>query len=283
MVFAVSASVIWGLSFPAIIIGLDDVQPLFFGAIRFLIATPLLVGLTLTLYGKKAFKRTLNEWYTLILLGITGTTAPIILQNLGMQHSTAHVSSILQSTGPIFVVFFAFFFLNEPLTSRKIGGIVLASSGAYFVIVGSESLSSASTLLGNTLVLLSALSYAVSGIIAKSCLKKGYQPVQLLTLSSLPGTFFLLIFAHIFEGTSFSYPLTAWWPILFLALFPSFLALILWFDAMSATEVSRLHFYVYLIPLFATIFSYFLLGEEIFISTVVAASLIILGVALAQS
>lgn len=47
-------------------------------------------------------------------------------------------------------------------------------------------------------------------------------------------------------------------------------------------EISRLVIFVYLMPVFAVVFSYILIGEIISIQTLLFAVLIISGVALAQ-
>ena len=76
--------------------------------------------------------------------------------------------------------------------------------------------------------------------------------------------------------------LETWIAIFLLALFPSFIAILFWYEAMVKEEVSRLVVFVYLIPVFAVIFSYILLGEIISILTMLFAALIIGGIALAQ-
>jgi len=51
---------------------------------------------------------------------------------------------------------------------------------------------------------------------------------------------------------------------------------------MMSEEISRLVIFIYLMPVFAVIFSYILIGEIISIQTILFAILIIFGVALAQ-
>jgi drug/metabolite transporter (DMT)-like permease len=282
IVFAMLASILWGLSFPLIVLGLKDVSPLLFGSLRFIIAAPCLIGLTFFLYGKDIFKQRRKVWYKLCILGFTSVTFPVMFQNFGMLYTSAHVSSILQSTGPLLVLFLAFFLLGESLTKWKIIGIFLSLGGTYLVLMGQDFLSFNQSILGNSLILLSALSYSVASIIAKSCLAQGIKPIPLLTLSTIPGTLALVLLTPIFEDLTLFFSHEAWMTIVFLALGPSLIALILWYDAMSRKEISRLSFFIYLIPLFATVFSYFLLGEVIAMRIVIAACVIIMGVALAQ-
>jgi drug/metabolite transporter (DMT)-like permease len=73
-----------------------------------------------------------------------------------------------------------------------------------------------------------------------------------------------------------------WIAIFLLTLFPSFIAIIFWYEAVINAEISRLVLFVYLMPIFAVIFSYIFLGEIIDILTVLFAILIIGGVGIAQ-
>ncbi len=280
MLLAVTASLMWGASFPVIKIGLENVPPILFGTLRYVIAVPLFLLLSLFIYGKKVFTIR-GDIHLFISLGLVGVTLPTILQNYGMMRTTAYMSSILQSTGPAFTVLLAAYFLREKMTTYKVAGIVVASVGTYIAL--DVHFSSLGSSLGNMLVLLSAISYATGGIIAKTCLNRGYKPVQILMISSLFGTAFLIAITPFSESISLRFPAETWSVILFLAVVSTFLPYTLWYAAMEKTEVSHLSFFVYFIPVFATAFSYIMLGEKITWLAVIAASAIIVGVTIAQT
>jgi len=277
---AVTASIMWGASFPVIKIGLENVPPVLFGTLRYAIAVPLFFLLSLVLYGKKLFSIR-DDIYLFVALGLVGVTLPTILQNYGMMRTTAYMSSILQSTGPAFTVLLAAYFLKERLTWYKAAGIIIASVGTYLAL--DIHFSSLGSSVGNALVLLSAVSYAVGGIIAKTCLNRGYKPVQILMLSSLFGTAFLIAITPSSESISLGFSVETWGLIVFLAVVSTFLPYTLWYAAMENTEVSHLSFFVYLIPVFATIFSYVMLGERITWMAVLAAVIIMTGITIAQT
>ena len=277
---AITASIMWGASFPVIKIGLENVPPVLFGTLRYVIAVPLFLLLSLVLYGKKLFSIR-DDIPLFIALGLVGVTMPTVLQNYGMMHTTAYMSSILQSTGPVFTVLLAAYFLKEKLTWYKTAGIIIASAGTYLAL--DIHFSSLGSSVGNALVLLSAVSYAVGGIIAKTCLNRGYKPVQILMLSSLFGTAVLIVVTPFSGNISLGFSAETWGLILFLAVVSTFLPYTLWYAAMEKTELSRLSFFVYLIPVFATIFSYFMIGERITWLAVLAAAIIITGITIAQT
>jgi len=279
IIIAVCASLFWGLSFPITTISLDAVPPLLLALYRYAIATPLFFIALLAIYGKKGL-RIHNIWIFLVL-GLFGVAIPISLQNFGMVYTSAPISSILQSTGPLFTIILAASFLNEPLTKRKVGGILLASMGTILAlnIKNPES----GTAIGNIMILFSAISYSIGGIVAKYCLNKGYAPIQLISFSSLFGTFFLFIVVPFIEKPTISFSFDSWIMIAFLAIFSTFISFIFWYTAMKKMEVSRLSFFIYLIPVFATLFSYILLKQRITPAMILSGILIIIGVAIAQT
>ena len=70
--------------------------------------------------------------------------------------------------------------------------------------------------------------------------------------------------------------------ILFLAVFTTFFAYILWYTALEKTELSRLSFYVFLIPVFSMIFSSLIADENLSVWMIAAGFAAVLGVAVAQ-
>jgi len=280
MVMAVIAAILWGASFPVLKIGLEDVPPILFGVLRYMLATPLFVLFSLAFHKKGIFS-VKKDIHLFIALGLMGVTMPTILQNVGMMHTTAYMSSILQSTGPLFTVILAAYFLRERLTKYKVAGIILAFIGTYLAL--DIHLSSLGSSLGNILVLLSAISYSAGGIIAKTCLNRGYKPLQTLTLSSIFGTIFLVAVMPFSGRATLSFSVETWEIIVFLAVFSTFLPYALWYVAMGKMEISRLSFFVYLIPVFATLFSYLILGEKLTWLAAVAAFIIMAGIAIAQT
>ncbi|MEA2054187.1 MAG: EamA family transporter [Candidatus Thermoplasmatota archaeon] len=62
-ILAVTASLLWGLSFPAIKAGLENVSPILLGALRYIIAMPLFILLSLAFHRGKSFCVTTNLPY----------------------------------------------------------------------------------------------------------------------------------------------------------------------------------------------------------------------------
>lgn len=268
--YATISSALWGTSFPITKMGLEEISPLTFAFLRYMLASILFI--IISLFHENFYRINAKKF---VILGIVSVTLPTIFQNIGLQYTQAHITGFLQSTGPLYTVILAFAFLKEKINIYKIFGIFLGLTGLYFII----SPQGGGDFYGNVLVLFSAICYSIGGIIAKDLLNHGTKPIQIIAFSSIFGTIFLfpLTFFEKISISSASYKY-----ILFLAVFTTFLAYLLWYSAMEKIEVSKLSFYVYLIPLFSLIFSSLLLGEEIKPLTVIAGFVVVAGVAIAQ-
>jgi drug/metabolite transporter (DMT)-like permease len=275
----------WSLSFPLIKTTLDNgVPPITLAAIRAIVFLPIIIYLFLS-YGKKSIKFSKNDWLLYISIGLFAIILPGIFQNIGMKYTTASVSSIIQSSGPIFTIILAVIILNETANKNKFFGSICALIGTIFLVlsIDKDIALNDSSIYGNFLILISGISYAISSIITKKGLERK-NPIQILGFSSLFG-FIVLGLMSLFEkpiDIFINLSIEIWFTIFLLVLFPSFIAILFWYEAMKNEEISRLVIFVYLMPVFSVIFSYLLLGEIISIQTILFATMIIGGVALAQ-
>jgi drug/metabolite transporter (DMT)-like permease len=75
-------------------------------------------------------------WPPLIIGSVLATYLGIAMWVMGMSMTTASISSILNQTSTVFIMIFAWIFLGEPLTKRRILSIIIAMIGAYLVFIG---------------------------------------------------------------------------------------------------------------------------------------------------
>ncbi|UCE36510.1 MAG: DMT family transporter [Thermoplasmata archaeon] len=274
----------WGLSFPLLKIALDEVEPITLAVLRYTIAIiPLFLFLIVKEDSNRIIKSLKEDFFFFLILGLVGITLPNLFQNYGMTMTSAHLSSIIQASGPIFTIIMAVLILKEPLGANKVIGTVIALSGTLLLVTGGGLSLGDSIFLGNILILMSAISYAFSSIMSKKILEK-YDPLTVAIISMLLGTVILAVFS-ILESPHEKVPsisLYSWNIIVILALFPGSFALLVWYWILRTSELSRIILFIYLIPVFASAISYFWPGEIITLSTVVFAALIICGVAIAQ-
>jgi drug/metabolite transporter (DMT)-like permease len=274
----------WGLSFPLLKAALDEVEPITLAAVRYTIAVIPLIIFMIATSGKISFLKPLKEDFLFFLsLGIVGITLPNVFQNYGMTMTESHVSAIIQASGPVFTIIMAVMILKEPLGRNKVIGTLIALSGTILLVTGSGSDLLGITFLGNFLVLMSAISYAISSIMSKKILHK-YDPLSAATMSMFLGTI-ILIGLMIFESPAQNIPkisVEGWIIILILAILPGALALLVWYTVLKRAEVSRIILFIYLVPIFAAIIAYIWLKEEILLTTIIFGFLILCGVVIAQ-
>jgi len=97
---------------------------------------------------------------------------------------------------PIFVLLVSAVLLGSIITKRKLIGIFLGGVGAAMLLVysaentGSDSLSG-SSMLGDTLILINALSYGVYLVVVKPLMQK-YRPLTVITWVFIIGTVFVI-------------------------------------------------------------------------------------------
>ena len=276
------AVLMWSASYPLIKIALLDVPPVLLGSLRHLIFIPMFIMIFIN-QGKNAFVHSRKNWLVFTGIGVFAIALPNIFQNIGMKYTTASVSSIIQSSGPVFTIALAVIFLGESLNIRKVSGAFIALTGTIMLVGGGSFCFAGSTFYGNILLLLSAISYSISGIITKKGLEKN-SPFTLLGFGIMIGFVILSVFSMFTENTGVvtTFPPLIWIIILLLALFPSFIAAWLWYKVLINTELSKLAVFIYLMPVFAVLFSYIMIQEVVDVYTLFFAALIIGGVVIAQ-
>ena len=269
---------IWGVSYPVVKILLNSgMQPITLATLRNLIFIPLLFYI---LAGKRYARYSRSDVILCVALAFFTVFLPNISQNIGMKYTSASISSVIQSTSPIFTVMLAFIFLREARTLNKIVGSLVGLIGTVFLTTGG-SFDFDATVFGNLLILISSISYAISGILIKVALSR-IDPLDLLCFEIIFGFFMLLIPNMALEDLSavISLSFDVWMYILFLSVFAGFLASIMYYMVLREEEISHLAIFSYLIPVFAIISSYIMLHEtlgvkEIFFTMVILSGIVI--------
>ena len=159
-------------------------------------------------------------------------------------------------------------------------GVFLGLFGAGFLILNSSEIDGGSSFLGDVLVFINALSYAIYLIMIKSMMKK-YHLVTVLKTIFLIGFIIILPFGwtelpSIVEFADMT--LEIWLKILFVVLFTTCGAYLLNIFAVSHLRSSTVAFYIYLQPLLTTLFLILLGHDPWTITMFVSASCIFIGV-----
>lgn len=173
ILFLIIAHIIWGAAYPVYKWALQDVPPFTFVFFRFFFAAYLFLPFV---YKKILFKR--KDFWNFFLLGMTGITFGISLMFLGLQHTSSINAPIILSSGPIFLLIYAIF-SHQNVKENDIIGTLLALLGVLLIVlkpVFTEGFDG--RLLGNGLLLLSALIGVWNFILFKKLIKE--YPIMLV-------------------------------------------------------------------------------------------------------
>ncbi|MCJ7782731.1 MAG: DMT family transporter [Desulfobacterales bacterium] len=282
---ALWAVIFWGFSFIATKVALREVHPFTLLTLRFGIGGFLL--LLVQLQRDSGFLKTFSskDWVSIIFLAIVGTSGHTLLQTYGLLYTTAVNTGWIVAIMPIFITGAACFYLREPITLRKVGGIILGFIGVFLVISkGALNLSAFSfvSTFGDILVLISAITWTAFTIGGRGFLSR-FSPLAAITPIMIVGCLITFPFTWLKWDWNilFRLSLSGWMGILFLGIFCSGLAYLYWYSALEKKDSGVVGMYLYLEPLVTLIGAYFLLNEEIQWVTLVGGGMILLGVYLA--
>ena len=155
VVLAVAVHSLWGGNAVAIKLSLEAFPPMWTAFLRFSIAI-VCVALWAGFRGIPMRPKR-SEWWWLVLLGVF-FSIQIGLMNIGFQHTSGSIGSILMATNPIFAALWAHFLVaGDRLTRQRIIGLFVAFLGAAVVILQSDHIDGATAVgVGSGLVFLSA-------------------------------------------------------------------------------------------------------------------------------
>lgn len=226
-----------------------------------------------------------NEFHWLLMLGAIGVTAFNCLIYEALHHTTVINAALINSLMPAVTILLALIILRERAELRKVLGLALSSIGAALIISRGDLLQIAATSAnrGDLLVLFGLTFWALYTVLIR------WRP------SRLPPLVFLTTTIGI--GTLLHLPLVTWeymnhggfilnahtvGAILYLAIFPSILAYILWNRAVRAIGPGRTGIFMHSMPMFSAVLAAAILDETFAVYHAYGFVLIVCGIVLAS-
>lgn len=206
----------------------------------------------------KSTKIDKRDYGRIALGGLFGVALNQMMFFEGLQRTTPINASIIMTINPILVMLLSAILLKEALTKLKIFGVILGAVGAVWLISshGNVDLLSDQRVLGNSLVFVNATSYALYLITVKPLMAK-YPPIQVIKWVFMAGLVLVIPFG---AGELIEAPWETWTVEIglkaaFVVVFTTFLAYLLNIFAMKTVSSTTVSAYIYLQPLFATLFA----------------------------
>lgn len=271
---------IWGSTWLFIKLGLEDLPPLTFAGIRFVIAT--VIVFSLIAIRRIPLPNRRRDWMLLAATGVLSFTLNYGLVFWGEQYITSGLAALLQSTLPAFGLIIAHFYLpGERMTLPKILGVLLGVFGVGVIFSNQLQVAGPKALWGCAALVLSAFCAAYANVLVKTY-GLSLQPSVLAGGQMLFGLVPLLLIGIPLEGNPFNYH---WTPIAVLSLFylaivGTVVAFLLYYWLMHNMDVTKTMLIALVTPVTAVILGMLVLKEEMHWRTLIGGALIISGLAL---
>jgi len=306
-VYLLIATIIWAFAPALVKLALNDIDPIYFLFIRFLLVCIICLPYFLFVIFKRKYSS--YDIKNLILFSLTGQVS-LILYFKGLDLTTSTDTIILSLLGPLLTIVAGHYFYREKLDFIKEIGILIAFIGAILVVVEpllSEVNGTAKDrFTGNIYILLATLIGTFWVIYAKflfgknsikfisfvkkfglNLYKKKYNDVEFNILSFYI-TFIIMLPFYIFNfdlynTTTLFLPQSALYVILYMVIFSSIVAYILYIKAQAVLEVTEVSILTYVSPFFALPASYLILNEIPSITAIAGLIVIFIGIGVAES
>ena len=273
-------SLIWSSSFVATNIGVKTIPPITLTTLRLITAVLILVFITTFTGVVWGISRKIISYC--FWGGLFGCSLPFFLIGWGQTQIDSGLAAVLMSIMPLFTLLLSHFFTKgDQLTIQKLVGITLGFMG-IIVLVGTEAL----TDLGQDTVpqlatAAAAACYAINIIIMRNMPQTSILSRSILILSF--ATLQLIPFAIVIDQPwSLNFNHTNIGAILYLGIFPTAIASLIFFRLLSVREPTFVAYLNYMIPIFGVGWGAAILNEELTVRAFVSLGLILIGMLIAN-
>lgn len=255
----IAVQVFFGVHYVAAKEILFHLDPAAWAAVRILTAALLLEAFVLGT--GREIPREARDWRSLIGFCLCGVVFNQILFVEGLSRTVPSHSSLINTTIPVWAVFFAWILRHELLTARKVGGLLLAITGAWLLQAGSLDLGEG-IFTGDLLTLLNSISYGLFLVVSRRYLQR-HDPLSTIAHVFALGAVGITIYgAPALVRTDWSeVPPVVWGWAAFVVLFPTIGSYYLAYWALARVRSSVVALFIYLQPLIATSLGAWLLGS----------------------
>jgi drug/metabolite transporter (DMT)-like permease len=193
---------IWSSVWLFIKLGLRDLPPVSFAAIRLLVA--IAVFLPVLLIRRVPLPRRARDWYVIAVAGLVLLGLNYALLFWGAQFIPSGLTAVLQAVTPAFALVFGHFMLeDEPFTFRALGAIAVGVAGVALISTDQLHLAGRSALLGCAAVTLGAACVGFAYVFVKRHRDLRLKPEVLTCGQMICAVWPMLVFATVREGNPF--------------------------------------------------------------------------------
>ncbi len=280
LIIFITLSGMWSLSFIFYRVGVPEFGSLSFASLRVVFA-----GLTMLIFvlfnanNRRGIRENLK---TLTLVGLFSAAIPFVLFSFSAQSVNAGVLAVLNASVPMMSGFIASTFFNDKLAKKQVLGLVIGVIGVVILMSerlfggqGSESAVN-SGLLPMGYALFACVGYALGANITKNYLDD-ISPIAITAGSLIIASVVMLPIAVVEFPYGKSISLVAWVSVICIGVFSTAIALIFMNQLIKSIGPMRATSITLVIPIFAIILGYLLLGEALDLLAIIGSVVILIG------
>lgn len=273
----VAATLFWAGNYVLGVVAVRELDPVSLVFARWVIAVLPLVAIA-QLTERPRWREVLRHWPWLVALSLTGLAGYNLFLYAALQFTDALNASLINAFNPALILLAAAVFLQQRLTPRGIGGVLLALLGVLLVLTRGDLAAVAGLRLGPGELLMFG---AIGVWTAYTIIGRRAPKVPPVTSTAIQAAVTVLAMAPFVAVNGFHGPVTVagGWSLAFIAVFPSVLSYLLWNRALRVIEPGRAGVYLNLITVFTALIAV-LTGQALHWAEVVGGVLVIGGVVL---
>lgn len=279
-------ALIWGSSFLFIRISVEQMTPFQVVFVRTGIAA---IGLTLIVYLRG--KRLPTDWKSVrdvVFLGIVNTVFPFALISWSETRIESSLASVLQGTAALFTLVIAHFtFADERINTRRLIGLIMGFLGVVVLASRSQQEGAAvhSDFLGQLAMVGASFCYAIGGNYSRRAIQQRLEPIVVAAGAMITAAITSGIIAYLaprfggpapapFDSLRSDVLLSA----VTLGFFNTLLAYTMFYSIVRALGAARTSMVTYVIPVVGLILGWLFLKEQVDMTLILGAILIIGGI-----
>ena len=277
----IASMLFWGMAFIWMKIVLQYYQPITVATLRIFLSSIFLL-FYIKLF-KKSQKIDKSDYKIFLISAFFNPFIYFLLESYGIKYVSPTISAVILATIPLFSPLVASFPVKEKLSFLSIFGIIISFFGILIMLVNKD-LSLRADPIGVLILFLAVASALVYSVLLVKLTRK-YSSVNIITYQNTIGIFYFLPLFFYFDFNSFinvkpNFELVS--SLVFLSILCSSLAFIFYATSIKNLGISKTNIFTNLIPVFAAIFSYFILAEIFPFSKILGIIIVIVGVFVSQ-
>ncbi|MGE5617210.1 MAG: DMT family transporter [Bacillota bacterium] len=264
----------WGASYLFMRYAVPHFGPILMIELRVLIAGVALLAFVLATGGRIAWAK---HWRAYLFVGAVGLAAPFVLIGQALTTIDASTAAILNALAPLFAAVTAAWWIRDPLTPAKMGGIALCIAGTALLVGWSPTPPTSRELFAAGLMVLATALYGYTIVFTKVHLREA-NPSAISAATLLVAAATLAPFAPGSHNVA-NVPSMAWLAVLGLALVSTTVAFILYYRLIADIGPVKAITVTLLVPVFGMMWGIVFLGEPLSPGRIVGCAVILAGCA----